>query len=108
MEITTLYSHYIYSLILYTVNNKHLFDTNNEIHKYKTRNNNILHLPIANSSKFNKEAYISGTKVFNHLPQYIKALTDDQKCFKPRLKRPLYHHSFYSVNEYYEYKDRRV
>jgi len=34
MEIMTLYSQYIYSLVLHIVNNKHLFDTNNEIHKY--------------------------------------------------------------------------
>ena len=63
MEIMTLYSQYIYSLVLYTINNKHPFDTNNEIHKYKTRNNNNLHFPIANLSKFNKGAYISGVKV---------------------------------------------
>jgi len=36
MEIMTLYSQYIYSLVLYTVNNKHLFDTNNAIHKYNS------------------------------------------------------------------------
>ena len=107
MEIMTLYSQYIYSLVLYTVNNKHLFDTNNEIHKYKTRNNNNLHLPITNLSKFNKGAYISGIKVFNHLPQYIKALTNDHKYFKSTLERFLYHHSFYSMNEYYEYKECR-
>jgi hypothetical protein len=107
VEIMTLYSQYIYSLILYTVNNKHLFNTNNEIHNYKTRCNNDLHLPIANSSKFNKGAYISGVKVFNHLPQYIKALAKDQKCFKVTLKRFLYHHSFYSMDEYYEYKEKR-
>jgi len=68
LEIIALYSQYIYSLVLYTINNKHLFDTNNEIHKYKTRNNNNLHHPIANLSKFDKGAYISGVKVFNHLP----------------------------------------
>jgi hypothetical protein len=49
MEIMTLYS-----LLLYTVNNNHLFDTNNKIHNYKTRNNNNLHLPLADLSKFNK------------------------------------------------------
>jgi len=65
MEIMTLYSQYIYSLVSYTVNNKHLFDTINEIHNYKARNNNNLHHPIANLSKFNKGAYISGIKVFN-------------------------------------------
>jgi len=109
MEIMMLYSQYIYSLVLYTVNNKHLFDTNNEIHKYKTRNNNNLGHPITKLSKFNKAAYISGIKVFNHLPQYIKAFTNDHKYFKSALKRFLYHHFFYSMNECYEYKeDRRI
>jgi len=65
MEIMTLNSQYTYSLVLYTINNKNLFETNNEIHKHKTRNNNNLHLPIANLSKFNKGAYTSGIKVFN-------------------------------------------
>jgi hypothetical protein len=57
MEIMTLlYSQYIYSLVLYTVNNKHLFGANNEIHNYKTRNNNNLQLPLANLSKFSERA----------------------------------------------------
>jgi len=62
----------------------------------KTRNNNNLHHLIANLSKFNNGAYVSGIKVFNHLPQYIKALTNDHKYFKSTLKRFLYHYSFYS------------
>ena len=99
MEIMTLYSQYIYLLILYTVNNKYIVSTNNEIHKYSTRYNNNLHLPTANLSKFNKGAYISGVKVFNHLPQYIKTLANDQKCFKSTLKRFLCHYSFYSMDE---------
>jgi hypothetical protein len=102
MEIMT-YSQYIYSLVLYTVTNKHLCDTNNEIHKYKTRIKNNLHLLVANLSKFKNS--ISGIKVFNHLPQYIKDLTDNQTNFKSTLKRFLYHHSFYSMNEYYNYKE---
>jgi hypothetical protein len=87
MEIMTLYSQYIYSLILYTVSNKHLLNASNEIHKYRTRYNSNLHLPIVNLSKFNKGAFISGVKVFNHLPQYIKALANDRICFKSTLKR---------------------
>jgi len=88
------------------INNKHLFDTNKEINKYKTWNNNNLHLPLANLSKFNKGAYISGIKDFNHLPQYIKAFINNQTYFKSTLRRFLYHHSFYSMNEYKE--DRRI
>ena len=101
MGIMMLYSQYIYSLVLYTSNNKHLFDANNEIHEYKTRNNSNLHCPIADVSKFSKGAYISGIKVFNHLPQYSKALPNDHKYFKSTLKRFLYHHSFYSMNEFF-------
>ena len=109
MEIMTLYSQYIYSLLLNTINNKHLFNTKNEINKYKTRSNNNLHLPVVNLKKFNKGAYISGIKVFNNLPQSIKILANNEKSFKSTLKRFLYHHSFYSMNEYYQYKeDKRV
>jgi len=71
MEIMTLYSQYIYSLVLYTINIKHLFDTNNKIHKYKTRNNNNLHHPIANLSKFNKGAHISS---INFLTTFLNIL----------------------------------
>jgi hypothetical protein len=109
MEIITLYFQYWYiyfiSLVLYTINNKHIFDRNNEIHKYKTSSNNNLHLPVANLSKFNKGAYILGIKVFNHLLQYIKDLIGNQTNFKSTRKRFLYHHSFYSMNEYYKYKE---
>jgi hypothetical protein len=64
LEIMTLYS-----LLLYTVNNKHLFNLNNDIHKYNTRLHSNLHVRIVNITKFHKGAYISGIKVFNHLPQ---------------------------------------
>jgi len=48
MQIMTLYSQYIFSLILFTIGNKHLFTHNNKIHKYKTRNNSKLYLPTVN------------------------------------------------------------
>jgi hypothetical protein len=54
LDIMTFYSRNIYSLALITVNNKHIFDANNEIHKCKTRNNYNLDLSLASLSKFNK------------------------------------------------------
>jgi len=48
----TLYSQYIYSLLLFTVDNKHLFMAKNEIHKNNTRNNNNLHSALANLTKY--------------------------------------------------------
>jgi hypothetical protein len=78
-----------------------------QITKYinKTRNNNNFYHPVANLSKFNKGAYVSGIKGFNHFPQYIKNLIGNQTYFKSILKRFLYCHSFYSLNEYYKYKE---
>ena len=102
LEIMTLHSQYIYSLILFTIDNKHLFTSNSEIHNYSTRNNANLHMPTVNLSKFHKGPFISGTKAFNHLPRYLKLLSCHVKCFKISLKRFLYQHSFYSVKEYYE------
>jgi hypothetical protein len=111
MEITTVYSQYIYiyiyiySLLLFTINNRYLFNTNNEIHKYKTRVSCNLHLPAVNLTQFHKGAYISGIKVFNHHPQSLKILTNDEKSFKSTLKKFLNYHSFYSMHEYYQYME---
>jgi hypothetical protein len=58
MEIITVYSQYMYSLLLFTINNRYLFNTNNEIHKYKTRVSCNLHLPAVNLTQFHKGAYI--------------------------------------------------
>ena len=105
MKIFTLYSQYIYSLILLTINNKHLFPTNNEIHEYNTRNNNNFHPCLSTLTKFKKGPFIIGIEVFNHLPQFLKALVHNPKQFRSSLKRFLYYHSFYSIEEYYEYKE---
>ena len=44
-------------------------------------------------------------QVFNNLPQNLKTLVHDTRKFKCFLKRFLYQHSFYSMEEYYDYKE---
>ena len=102
MEILPLYSKYLFSLIVFTVENKHLFTLNKDIHTHNTRYNFNIHLSTVNLSKYHKGTLVSGGKAFNHLPPYIKNLVDDLKVFKLALKKFLYHHSFYSTEEYYE------
>jgi hypothetical protein len=72
LPIMTLYSQYIFSIIMFTLNNKHLFSSNNEIHKYDTRSNNLLHSPLTNLTKHKKGPYINGIKIYNHLLQHLK------------------------------------
>jgi hypothetical protein len=107
MLILTLYSQYIYSILLFTVSNKHLFTANNVIHNYNTRNNN-LHPALTNFTKFNNGPHTSGIKIFNHLPQYLKASVHNSEHFRSSLKRFFYHHAFYSLEEYYEYKENTL
>jgi hypothetical protein len=54
---------YIYTLLLFIINNKNIFVTNNKVHEHKTRFNNNLHLPAVNLTKYEKGANIAGIKV---------------------------------------------
>jgi len=104
MQILTFYSQYIYSLLLFTVNNIHLFTLNNEIHEHNTRNTNNMHPSLTNLTKVKNGPYAMCIKVYNHLPQSIKETIHNPKHFRSLLKKFLYHHSFYSMKEFYEYK----
>jgi hypothetical protein len=90
MRINTLYSQYIYSLMLLVVNNKYIFTTNNEIHKLNTRNKNDLHPSLSNLEKSKRGPYISGIKAYNHLPHYLKTIDHNSSSFSSSLKRFLY------------------
>ena len=78
---------------------------NSAVHEFNTHNNNNLHPSLSNLTKFKNGPFIMGIKVFSHLPQSLKALVHNPKQFRSSLKRFLYHHSFYSIEEYYEYKE---
>jgi hypothetical protein len=61
---------YIYSLILFVINNKDLFKSNYEIHSCNTRHITNLHIPILCSTVFQKGPYYSGIRAYNHLPTH--------------------------------------
>jgi len=103
-QIFTLYSQYIYSLVLFTIKNIHIFSVNNEIHKHNTRNSNNLHPTIVKLSKYRKGPYMMCVKVFNHLPQLLKNKIGQPVLFRSLLRRFLYHHSFYTIQEYFDCK----
>jgi len=88
LEILPLQSQYIFSvLLLFVAKNKGLYITNQEIHNITTRSNINLHPLVCNLTVFQKGAYYSGIKLFNHLPLKIKSLTNEIKLFKPALIR---------------------
>jgi hypothetical protein len=58
LKILPFYSQHIFSLLIYTANNRHLCVTNQDIHNINTRSNLNLHIPNSNLTKFHKEYII--------------------------------------------------
>jgi hypothetical protein len=101
-QILSLPSQYIFSLLVFVIKNREFFKPNSEIHNLNTRSNRNLHLPSTNLTSVQKGVLFSGSKIYNHLPLNIKALSNDAKRFKSALKNYLIEHSFYSLDEYYQ------
>ena len=98
-EILPLYSQYIFSLSIFVIKNRHLYNTNNQIHSVHTRFKTNLHPPIANLTKFQKGVYYSGIKIFNSLPHGIKDLANEITLFRNAFF--LLINSFYNSEEYF-------
>jgi len=105
IKILPLYSQYIFSLLMYVVNNKHLFTRNLEVHNHDTRSAKNFHLPITNLTTHQKVAYYTGIKIFNYLPTHIKNVANTIQVFKKTLLRLILHNSFYSTDEYFNVND---
>ena len=89
---------------MFVVKNKNFFKTNSEVHKFTTRYNHDLHIPIANLTLFQHGVWYSGIKIYNQLPLPLKELSNDIPKFKVALHRFLLENSFYTLEEYYNWK----
>jgi hypothetical protein len=64
LDILPLTSQYVLSLLMFVVQNKNFFLTNNENHNIDTRQRNNLYLPQANLTIYQLGAYCLGIKFF--------------------------------------------
>jgi hypothetical protein len=94
------------SLLLFVVKNIEEFSMNCEVHTINTQPRSDLHPPSINLTKYQKEVYYSGIKIFSHLPQNIKNVSWNVKKFKLALKRFLLMGSFHSLDEYFDWISR--
>jgi hypothetical protein len=90
---------------MFVVNNRNLFLDNAELYSTKTRNSHNLHLPLPHSTKYQKGVHYAGVWLFNHLPAYIKKSTNESKVFRKTLKKFLMDNSFYSVDEFINFRE---
>jgi hypothetical protein len=92
---------YIFSFLLFIVNNKALFQMNSEIHSINTRYNSDFQLPLVNLTTYKNGNYYTGIKVFNYLPTHIKNLSHNVNQFRLTLRDFLHFHSVYTLEEYF-------
>jgi hypothetical protein len=86
--------------MMFVVNNRQYFISNNDCHGTNTRQSNNLHLPQVNLTLLKMAVYYSGGKIFNNLPLKVEGISHDPKKFKPRLKE-FYSYSFYTLEEFF-------
>ena len=63
-----------------------------------------LHPPLSHLTKYQKGVHYAGIRVFSHLPTSIKSIANETKMFKKTLKTFLLDNSFYSIDEYFNFK----
>jgi len=67
------------SLLMFVVQKKNFFLTNNENHNLDTIQRNNLYFPQANLKIYQKGAYYSGITIFNNLPFEITNAVGNHK-----------------------------
>lgn len=92
-------------MLICTVDNRHLFITNQEINHANTTSNLKIRIPSSDLTEFQKGLYYSGIKLFNHLPFHI-SLSDDTKLLRTILKIFFIprSNSVHSIEEYFEFR----
>ena len=71
LRILPLPSQYIFSILIFVVTNKKLFQLNSQVHNIHTRYNDNLHLLSTGLTLVQKGVAYSGCKIYNHLPTQI-------------------------------------
>jgi hypothetical protein len=101
LDILPLSCEYIFSFMLFVIDNQNKFCSGLEVHGLNTRSRNHLYLPTSNL--FQKGTMCTGTRLFNSLLRTIQSLRKDRISFKNNLISYLMNNLFYAVAEYLEH-----
>jgi len=93
---------------MFVVNNRNLFLDNEDLYSIKTRNSYNLHSPLCHLTKYQKGVHYARIRVFSQLPTSIKRVVNETKVFKKLLKKFLMDNSFYSIDEFFNFKEEVI
>lgn len=100
LGIMTVYSLYIFELILYIKRNKDKIETLGHNHDYNTRSNQDYAFSRHNLKLFEKKPSYAGIRFYNALSLDLKSI-QDFNSFKSKVKSLLLSKPLYSLNEFF-------
>jgi hypothetical protein len=103
LNILTLASQYMLSLMIFVKNNLELFTFNCTVHNKLMKNRGNLHVLQSHLSIRQKGVHYVSVKIFNSLSKFLVDLLEDETMFVERLKEILIRNVFYSVEEFLNY-----
>jgi hypothetical protein len=101
MNILPLRSQYIFSLMMFVIKNRGLFNTNKDCHVVETRQIMNIHIYQVNMAKYGNGVYHMAARIYNALPKELKLISNDINKFKTNLKKFLYRNSYYTLDEFF-------
>lgn len=99
-KILTLTSIMIFESVKFVCENKHFFQSCDQLHKYSTRNKSDLYPIIPTTTYIQKNVYHSLIKIYNKVPLTLRNL--DNKVTYKKLKNLLLRKAYYSLGEFFE------
>ena len=100
LEILTLTSQYVLSLMRFLSSNLGNYKFNTSVHDKNTRHKLKLHKPSTRLSIYQKSVYYNSINVYNRLLDAIAELVTNKKFFSQQLKKYLIDKTFYSMEEF--------
>jgi hypothetical protein len=100
LDILTVPSLYIYTLMMFVVNNPDSFQSNSTMHCINTRQKNQLHLPTVKLSFIQKGVIYEPIKIFNNLSPNLLKHTD-RTAFRSELRKFLVKMLFTQLMSFY-------
>jgi hypothetical protein len=104
MNILPLRSQYIFSLMMFVVKNRGLFNINKDCHEVETRQLMNIHIYQVNIAKYGNGVYNMAARIYNRLPNELKLISSNINKFKANLKKFLYRKSYYTLDEFFNDK----
>jgi hypothetical protein len=86
LGILTVPSLYIYSMMMFIVRNRNIYQMNSAGHQIYTRQFGNLHVSSVRLSLIQRGVFYSSIRIYNNLPQNIQVFIDNVKIFRHTLK----------------------